>query len=213
MKTSTHYVFILSIACLFLLLPPLALAISIESLENEQSFVQLWHNEKIYLVPADSKSSGSFTGDVYSYDDQRCFKIDHVSIRPKPILATAIKCTKSLTQSATLPYTQIPDFTQYKKRLMECLKTKDHPCLRGMMSKVLEISFGMEPLVDRRDLLFKRWKDADYKQMLTLLGKGTIGEGETRKFPPKPDNDGMGQRGIFTLVGGGWLLTHYVAGD
>ena len=51
------------------------------------------------------------------------------------------------------------------------------------------------------------------KKRAKLIRQGTIDLGETREFPSKLFHGGLGQRGIFKLIDGGWRLISYVAGD
>ena len=97
--------------------------------------------------------------------------------------------------------------------MLKCLNESDEKCIRGLVSKTLQVSFGADALQDRRDYIFENWKKEDYKRLHDLIKRGTIGEGDLRKFPPEVADEGMGYRGEFKKGNGCWLLKYFLAGD
>ena len=133
--------------------------------------------------------------------------------RSDKIVSKELHCDPAFLKKATEPYTMISDIEVYKKKLDSCLKENDKKCLRGLISRTLQTSFGFDGYQDRRDYIFKTWKKSDFKRLRDMLGKGVIGEGDYRSFPPKPSDGGLGYRGELKKSNGGWLLVSFLAGD
>jgi hypothetical protein len=124
-----------------------------------------------------------------------------------------LKLVTSFLKKAKEPYTKVSDFKKYEHRILECLAKSDQNCLRGLISKTLQVSFGVDSLQDRRDYIFENWKKEDFKRLQDLIKKGSVGAGDSRTFPPEVANEGSGYRGEFRKEKGGWLLKSFLAGD
>jgi hypothetical protein len=180
--------------------------------ENAEQLIQLWNSESIYYQPKNRNALIEWNGLVYDHNTKKCFQVEQGQSSQK-IKSNELACEKSFLKRATEPYLKIGDFQKFKSRFIGCLNTNDKICLRQLISKTIQLSFGMDGFLDRRDLIFDSWKREDYIRLKKLLSKGTTGDELSKSFPPNPDNDGMGYRGEFKKVNGGWVLVSYLAGD
>jgi hypothetical protein len=172
----------------------------------------LWQAERIYFVPR-SPGLNSWEGKIYDYATQKCSELRANTAAPQAVTVQAIDCPSRLRDRALFPYEKIADFGRFKKRFVQCLETSDEPCLRGLISRTAQLSFGFDPPEDRRDRIFRDWKRADFRRMAKQLRQGTSGAGEERIFPATSGDGGLGLRGAFRLIDSGWRLVSYVAGD
>lgn len=191
---------------------PLLLDASSKDFESSSHLGESWYSEEIYFLPKNKNDPMNWSGIIYHYASKKCYELNHKDSSGK-VSVQESKCESSFLKKATEPYTKIPDFEKYKARLLKCLDQFDKKCIRGLVSKTLQVSFGVDPVQDRRDYIFENWKKEDFKRLHDLIQKGTIGEGDSRTFPPLVANEGMGHRGEFKKENGGWVLKYFLAGD
>ncbi len=182
------------------------------STKDSISLAELWEDEVLYFKPTGKLESSEWNGLAYNSKEELCYQLKQKPLAKK-VEATQVKCEKEFLSQATEPYEKFADFQKYKARLVQCLDSKNKTCLRKLISKTMKISFGDEGFGDRRDLVFANWRDADYKRVKQLLLKGVVSEGEYKRFPPKPNEGGLGFRGHFENKNGSWVLASFVAGD
>lgn len=172
---------------------------------------QLWQSENIYFNPKNKDDLILWNGVIYDYSTKKCTEVhqaDDGTIKSKDI-----KCDSALLKKAEEPYLKIADFSLYKKKLLGALNKEDKPLLNKLISKTIMLSFGVDGLQDRREIIFNSWKSADYKRLAKLIRAGNLGDDTHKTFPPKPDNNGTGFRGEFKKTDDGWLLVSFLAGD
>lgn len=179
--------------------------------ESTNDLNDLWQEEEIYFQPSETQSTGNWNGTVYHYGSKKCFKL--VENKDSKIASSEIKCEAIFLKKATEPYTKIPDFETYKAKLLQCLEKQDQDCLRGLISKTIQISFGFDGFQDRRDYIFENWKKGDFKRLHNAIKQGCIGSAESRTCPSHVKNNEMGYRGEFKKENETWLLKSFVAGD
>ena len=177
--------------------------------EEESRLMQYWEAEAIYLKLDDKKSLMNYSGEIYSYDNQKCFRLVHNRQNPKPLQASPKKCSKTLLKKANFPYAQIKNYDLYQQRLIQCLAKRKKKCLKGLISKTLKTSDSIEPMGDRRELAFRNWKKKDIRELITLIKQGTQRDGNYRHFPKGKKPVGTFTRTL-TPSGGYWLLTKYI---
>ncbi len=182
------------------------------NLKDPVSLGELWEDEILYFQPFGKKDSFEWNGVAYNSNEKLCYQLKQKP-KAKKVEATKVKCEKEFLARATEPYEKVADFQKYKSKLIQCLDSQNKECLRKLFSKTMKISFGDEGFGDRRDLVFATWKDADYKRVKQLLLKGVVSEGEYKRFPPEPEEEGLGYRGHFENKNGSWVLASFVAGD
>jgi hypothetical protein len=142
----------------------------------------------------------------------KCFELFQNEFSEK-ITSKEVKCDANFLKIAKKPYDKISDFNKYESRFLKCLSILDKNCLRGLISKKLQLSFGVDGLQDRRDIVFTTWKKKDFVRLHNLVKKGSVVEGNSRRFPPQVAQKGIGFRGEFKKENGGWLLTSFLSGD
>lgn len=185
---------------------------SSEKFDSSNSLGELWQKEEIYFQPKNKADVLDWTGTLYQYESKKCFEIYQKEISSK-VSSKEVKCDSAFLKKAVEPYAKIADFKKYESRILECLSTNEQKCLRGLISKTLQVSFGVDGLQDRRDYIFENWKKEDFKRLGDSIKKGVTDEGDNRTFPPEVSDGGMGYRGQFTKQNGGWLLKSFIAGD
>lgn len=177
---------------------------------SEQNLEKRWHNEEIYFLPSNPQSF-AWQGEVFDYSNETCIKVaDH---QPNTPSVKPVKCSAKILKKAKFKYKKIKNFQTFRSLFLNCLRKYDKNCLRPFISKTLMISFGIDDYGDRRDLVFKKWNNKDLDEMRKLIEAGVIDHGTTKTFPPLPSDGGVGQRGEFKLIDGGWRLNYYLAGD
>ncbi|MBC7458323.1 MAG: hypothetical protein H7235_08605 [Bdellovibrionaceae bacterium] len=189
-----------------------AFADTTKNFESAGKLGEYWHNEEVYFIPKNKNEVMNWSGVIYFYPTKKCYELNQKDI-PSKVVARETKCNSSILKKATEPYTIISEFEQYKSQLLKCLNQSDEKCIRGLVSKTLQVSFGVDGMLDRRDYIFENWKKEDFKRLHDLIKKGTIGEGDSRTFPPVIENEGMGYRGQFKKENDSWLLKYFLAGD
>lgn len=172
---------------------------------------QLWQNESIYFMPQNKDDLILWNGVIYDYSTRKCTEVHQAD--DGTIKSKEVKCDSAFLKKAEEPYLKIADFSLYTKKLLGALDKEDKPLLNKLISKTIMLSFGVDGLQDRREVIFNSWKSADYKRLAKLIRAGTLGDDTHKTFPPKPDNDGTGFRGELKKTDGGWLLVIYLAGD
>lgn len=187
-------------------------ACATSQLKDPIELAEMWDDEELYFQPSDKAESFDWNGLAYSGKDKTCYQLKQKP-KAKKVEATKVNCQKDFLSRATEPYEKFNDFQKYKTKLIQCLETQNKACLRKLISKTIKISFGDNGFGDRREILFKRWKEADYKRVSQLLKKGVVSEGEYKRFPPDPDDEGLGYRGHFEIKNGFWVLSSFVIGD
>jgi hypothetical protein len=180
--------------------------------ESSTKLGELWQAEQIYFQPKNKNDLMNWTGNIYHYSSNKCYELDQKDTSGK-VTSKEKNCDSVFLNNAKKPYAKISDFKKYEARILECLAKPDQNCLRGLISKTLQVSFGVDGLQDRRDYIFETWKTEDFKRLHDLIKKGSVGEGDSRTFPPNVANEGMGYRGEFKKESGGWLLKSFLAGD
>lgn len=148
---------------------------------------------------------------IYDYSKKKCIEVQQAD--DEKIKSKEVKCNSTFINKAEEPYLKITDFTLFKRKLLKALDKEDKPLLNKLISKTIQLSFGVDGIQDRREIIFSSWKNTDYKRLAKLIRSGTLGDDNYRTFPPKPDNDGTGLRGEFKKKDGGWLLVSFLAGD
>lgn len=182
-----------------------------DSFYTSSQLSQLWQSESIYFKPKNKDDLILWNGIIYDYSTKKCTEVQQADDRT--IKSKDIKCDSVFLKKAEEPYLKIADFSLYRKKLLGALDKEDKPLLNKLISKTIMLSFGVDGLQDRREIIFSQWKSADYKRLAKLIRDGTLGDDAHKTFPPKPDNDGTGFRGEFKKADGGWLLVSYLAGD
>ncbi len=182
-----------------------------ESTYSSSQLSQLWQNESIYFSPKNKDDLILWNGIIYDYSTKKCTDVKQAD--DGTIKSKELKCDSSFLKKAEEPYLKIAEFSLYKMKLLGALDKEDKPLLNKLISKTIMLSFGVDGLQDRREIIFNSWKSADYKRLAKLIRAGTLGDDAHKTFPPKPDNDGTGLRGEFKKADGGWLLVSYLAGD
>lgn len=175
---------------------------------SETVLGELWYKQALYFRPA-KNGELTWSGLMYYGPAKKCFELEQKEMTDK-VKFRELHCEAAFEAKAVEPYAKIADFNKFKTAMLSCLDKADTKCLRGMISKTLTISFGVDGYEDRRDMIFRDWRKEDYARMASLIRKGVYTDGEYRKFPPKA---GMGMRGSFQKVDGGWLLESYLEGD
>lgn len=173
---------------------------------------ELWEDEILYFKPNGKVDSLQWNGMAYDSKKKVCYQLKQKP-QAKKVEATTVSCEKEFLERATESYEKISDFQKYKTKLIQCLDAKNKECLRKLFSKTMKISFSDDGFGDRRDLVFATWKDSDYMRVRQLLQKGVVSEGEYKRFPPEPEEEGLGYRGHFENKNGSWVLSSFVAGD
>lgn len=181
-------------------------------LSDPIKIAEQWEDEALYYQPSGSLRSTEWNGLAYSYSEKACFELSQQK-NAKKVVSKKVECGKDFLIKAKENYDKFADFKQYKDKLVKCLEAQDQKCLRPLISKTMKLSFDDSGFCDRRDLAFKTWKTEDYKKIAALIRKGVVSEGDYRRFPPEPDEDGLGWRGHFTQKNGAWVLQSFVAGD
>lgn len=179
--------------------------------ESPNDLNDFWQEEEIYFQPKNPQTIGNWTGKIYHYGSEKCF--DLIQNNDSKIASSEMKCESVFLKKATEPYTRISDFETYKSKLLLCLEKFDQGCLRGLISKTFQISFGFDGFQDRRDYIFANWKKKDFERLHDAIKQGCVGKDESRTFPPHVKNKGLGYRGEFKKENGSWLLKSFVAGD
>lgn len=174
---------------------------------------QLWHEEKIYFLPSNPDILPRREGEIYDYSRKRCFHSHPPKDAAESIEVHEAPCSSEIKARALFPYEKISDFTRFKTRFLKCLDNVNQKCLRGLISKTAQLSFGFDPASDRRDFIFQKWKKTDYQRLAELIRKGTAGSENEKTFPPQPPDAAAGWRGQFQKIDGGWRLTYFLAGD
>jgi hypothetical protein len=171
---------------------------------------QLWSRDALYFVPADARALMNWTGVAYVYDAGKCYDLKQ---EPGETSVSSVEatCPPDILNRARAPYQKISDFEVYRVRLLSCLDRVDKVCLRGLISRSLQISLGVDGFRDRRDLIFERWTPKHYRELAALIRKGVVATEDSKTFPPDPAPGRM--RGEFTKVDGGWRLEKYLGGD
>lgn len=182
-----------------------------DSFYTSNQLSQLWEDEVIYFKPKNKNDLILWNGVIYDYSTKKCYDVQHVNDRK--IQSKEVKCDPTFLKNAEEPYLKLADFSLYKNKLLDALDKEDKSLLNKLISKTIMLSFGVDGLQDRREIIFNSWKSADYKQLAKLIRSGTIGDDASKTFPPKPDQEGMGLRGEFKKKDGGWLLVKYLGGD
>ena len=195
---------------LFLLLGVHAMAE--EKFESAIVLGELWKQEEIYFQPKNKKEMESWNGTIYYYTAGKCYGLIQKGATDK-VVSKEEKCKPAFLKKAKEPYTKIADFKTYEARILKCLAKDDQKCLRGLISKTIQLSFGVDGYQDRRDYLIEIWKKEDFKRLHDLIKQGTVGEGDSRTFPPVVADEGMGYRGEFQKEDGYWLMKYFLAGD
>jgi hypothetical protein len=180
--------------------------------ETANQLVQLWQAELIYYQPKNKDEPIFWNGIVYDYESKKCFEVKQDDSSEK-IKSSETKCEASFLKQAVDPYLKISNFKEYRNKFISCIKADDKTCLRQLISKTITLSFGVDGNQDRRNIIFSSWKREDYNRLVKLIAKGAAGDEYSKTFPPEPDNDGVGYRGEFKKIDGGWLLVSYLAGD
>lgn len=184
----------------------------VSDFDSSRKLGQLWQDEEIYFNPNDKGDVLLWNGVIFHYSSKKCFELKQKDIA-EGISAGEVKCEKNFLVKATEPYISISDFEKFQSRFLACLKNDDRKCLRGLISKTMQLSFGVDGSMDRRDSIFESWKVKDFKRLRELIQKGCVGEGDSRTFPPEVSDHGMGYRGEFKKEDGRWLLKSFLAGD
>lgn len=182
-------------------------------LSDPIKIAEQWDDEEVYYQPKGSDlNSTLWNGTAYFYSLKQCFELSQAP-KGKKVVAKKVECKKDFLAKASEPYQKFSDFKSYQQKLTSCLDKQDQKCLRPLISKTMQLSFGNDGFCDRRDRAFQIWKAEDYKKLSALIKKGVVSESDYKRFPPKPDDEGMGWRGHFVQSQGAWVLKSFVAGD
>lgn len=181
-------------------------------IQTSNELGELWQREEIYFVPKDKDAVLNWTGTLYRNDSGKCYELNQKEITDK-VTSKEIKCEAEFLKKAREPYTKISDFKDYQAKFLSCLKSSDQKCLRGLISKNLQVSFGVDGMQDRRDYIFATWKKENFNRLHDLVQKGAVGNDDSKTFPPEVSDGGVGYRGEFKKENGGWLLKSFLAGD
>lgn len=200
--------YLLKLAAFALVILPIFRASAVEpNLESPDKLEQLWWNEEIYFKPKNKADLMNWSGVIYHYGSKRCYELEQDG-PSKPVTSRESKCQTDFLEKAKEPYTKIADFGEFERRLSKCLSESDRKCLRGLISKSLKVSLGVDGFQDRRDYIFETWKKEDFERLRHQIKKGSRLDGEARVFPAK-DRDGY--QGRFEKMNGGWLLREFVS--
>jgi hypothetical protein len=181
-------------------------------LNDTAKLIDLLKSEQIYFVGSDPNSL-KWSGEIFWYGDATCFKIEEKTEMSGQATAKSAPCSETIKGRANLTPLKFEKIEEFKKKLTSCLKVKDVNCLRTLTSKSIQVSLGVEPPGDQAYLLYSKWKDSDFKKMLSLVENGLTCTNDKCEFPKKVSNEGMGLRGGVEKANGRWLLTYYLAGD
>ena len=171
-----------------------------------------WEDEILYFKPSGKTDSFEWNGVAYNANDKLCYQLVQKP-KAKKVESTVVKCETHFLNRAIESYEKFESFQKYRTKFTACLGSKDKECLRRLISKTVKISFGDEGYGDRRDIIFATWKESNYERVKALLAKGVISEGDYKRFPPDPEEDGVGYRGHFENKNGSWVLASFVTGD
>ena len=175
---------------------------------SDTVLTELWHEKKIYYRPV-KQDDQDWNGVIYYYPLKKCFELSQNDSRAK-VRTLPVVCESEFEKRATEPYVKIADFNKFKAAFLTCVDKAAQVCLRGFISKYLQISMGGDGYADRRDIVFSKWEKNDYTELARLIRKGIYDEHGYKKFPPRA---GVGLSGAFEKVDGGWVLESYSAGD
>lgn len=177
-----------------------------------QRILESWESERIYYKPA-SPNQNEWNGIFYSHAEKKCFLVTETS-REKKILCPQkeIPCKPELLASANLPYYKEPSFPKFLNRFKSCHTRKDRECLKSMISKTAQLSFGFDGYGDRREQMADNLLGQDYTVLKKILEneKFESGSHNSKHFG---DTNGTGHRGEFKFSDGAWRLTYFLAGD
>jgi len=201
---------LISIFLMFLL--PLCVALGDECQKlTKQSIGESLASEVTYFIPSNAITAYSLNGLLFFIKSGRCCQL---SESEKGLLqASPAQCTPKIREKALAPYASTPDFSKFKNQFLSCLKQRNIVCLRPLVMRRFQASFGFEGYGDLRESALNTWTAQDLQKMEALIQIGTVGAGERRQFPPNPENDGTGLRGTFLLTKNGWLLESFLSGD
>jgi hypothetical protein len=85
------------------------------------------------------------------------------------IKSKVVKCDSTFLKKAEEPYLKLADFSLYQNKLLGALDKENKPILNRLISKTIMLSFGVDGLKDRREIVFSSWKSADYKRLARLI--------------------------------------------
>lgn len=194
----------------FLMIAPLCFGDECKVLSKEHVGEAL-ASDSAYFLPSSGITSYLLNGLLFMTKQGLCCRL--TESEDGRVEGTQTQCKPEIKLKALAEYSNISDFKAYKSRFLACQKNKDRDCLRPLISRRFQASFGYEGYGDLRELALSKWTDADFAKMQKLLEAGITVSGDRRLFPLKPDNDGMGWRGSFLLTKSGWLLESFLAGD
>lgn len=181
-------------------------------LQDAGKLRDLIKSEQIYFL-AKSADSLALNGELFWYGDKSCFLVEEKTELSGELKVRTASCSDQIIKRSNIPYVNIGNFEDFKKKFIFCLQKKDVACLRSLTSKSVQVSFGVEPPGDQAYLLYSKWKKSDFEKMERLLRTGTNCNGDKCDFPKTVSDNGIGLRGGFEKLNGRWLLNYYLAGD
>lgn len=182
---------------------------------NCDSMLEKWSREELYFVPAEPMAV-NWTGSFFEFKSRTCFRSLSSETKDGPAcLIEKMPCPKGLRDRAEKKYPSEPDFDRYRESLGKCLSPVHEACLKGLVSRTAQFTFGAEPYSDRRESFLKSIGSKgvhELKRLIEPTSKGVRSNYTAGKIELSFENENSYRAG-FQLRGGGWQLIYFLSGD